>query len=98
MLITATLAFLIVKYVRLRRHQNIIKYIGLVAKKDTFLIGRLHDGVIFLPRPDCFVKMLCYSYLSSLLGVKRQLEKLARHQRPVTTFRGLVSKMTSSYK
>jgi len=94
-LITATLAFLIVKYVLLRRHQNIK---GLVAKRDTFLIGRLHDGVILLPRPDCFVKMLCYSYLSSLLGIKRQLEKLARDQRPLTTIRGLVSKMTSSRK
>ena len=40
-------------------------------------IGHLHEGVILLPRPECFVKMLSYSNLSSLLGIKRQLEKLA---------------------
>ena len=36
-----------------------------------------HDGVILLPRPECLVKMVSYSNLSSLLGIKRQLEKLA---------------------
>ena len=49
-LINATLIFLIAKYVRLRRHQNIK---GLVAKKGTFLIGRLHDATK--------TRMLCQS-------------------------------------
>ena len=46
-------------------------------------IRHLHDGVILIQRPQCFVKMLSYSNLSSLLGVKRQLEKLASQQRPL---------------
>ena len=40
-------------------------------------IGHLKDGVILLPRTGYFVKMLSYSNLSSVLGIKRQLEKLA---------------------
>ena len=40
-------------------------------------IGHLHDGVISLPRPECFFKMLSYSDLSSLLGIKKQLENFA---------------------
>ena len=64
---------------KIRTPQATSKYKRFGCQKDTFLIGRLHDGVILLPRPDCFVKMLCYSYLSSLLGIKKQLEKLARH-------------------
>ena len=40
-------------------------------------IGHLHDGIILLPRPECFVKMLSYSNLSSVLGIKRQLEKIS---------------------
>ena len=35
------------------------------------------DDVILLPRPECFFKMLSYSDLSSLLGIKRQLENFA---------------------
>lgn len=46
------------------------------------MVGHLHDGVISLLRPECLVKMLSYSNLSSLLEVKRQLEKLATQQRP----------------
>ena len=40
-------------------------------------IDHLKDGVILLPRTECFVKMLSHSNLSSVLGIKRQLEKLA---------------------
>ena len=37
-------------------------------------IGHLYDGVILLPRQECFVRMLSYSNLSSHLGIKRRLE------------------------
>lgn len=40
-------------------------------------IGYLNDDSVLLPRPKCFVQMLCHSNLSSLLGIKGQLEKLA---------------------
>ena len=40
-------------------------------------IGHLHDGVILLSRPECFFKMLSYSDLSSLFGIKRELENFA---------------------
>ena len=43
-----------------------------------------HDGK--LSRPECFDKMLSYSNLSSLLGVKKQLEKYASQYRPLTAF------------
>ena len=33
-------------------------------------IGHVHDGVILPPRLECFVKMLSYSNLSSLLGIE----------------------------
>ena len=33
--------------------------------------------LILLSRPECFVKMLCYSKFSSLLGTKKQLFKFA---------------------
>ena len=46
-------------------------------KFSMHLTGHLHDGVILLPRPERFVKMLSYSNLSSLLGIKRQLEKMS---------------------
>lgn len=40
-------------------------------------IGYLNNyGIVLLPRPECFLKMLCHSNLSSLLGIKGQLEKL----------------------
>lgn len=42
----------------------------------TDVVGNLHDGVILVPRPECFVKMLSYSNLSFLLRIK-QLVKLA---------------------
>ena len=35
-------------------------------------IGHLPDDITLLPRTECFVKMLFYSNLSSLLGIKRQ--------------------------
>lgn len=41
------------------------------------VIGGLHDGVISLPRPECFVKVLYSSHFSSLLGTKEQLIKFA---------------------
>lgn len=34
----------------------------------------LHDGIILLTRPECFVKMLSNPNLSPPLGRKRQLE------------------------
>ena len=40
------------------------------------LMGHLHDSVILLPRPESFVKMLSYSNLSSLSGVKREFGKI----------------------
>ena len=40
-------------------------------------IGSLRDGVISLPRPECFVKILYSSHFSSLLGKKEQLIKFA---------------------
>ena len=40
-------------------------------------IGYLNDNSVLLPRPKCFVQMLCHANLSSLLGIKGQLEKLA---------------------
>ena len=40
-------------------------------------IVHLRDGVMLLPRPEYFVKMLSYSNLSSLAGIIGQLEKLA---------------------
>ena len=39
------------------------------------IIVDLHDGVILLPRQECFVNILCYSDFSSLLGTKKQLLK-----------------------
>ena len=41
------------------------------------IMAHLHDGVVLLPRPECAVKMLSYSIMSSLLGIKRQLQILA---------------------
>ena len=41
------------------------------------MVGHLHDGVISLLTPECLVKMLSYSNLSSPEGIKRQLEKMA---------------------
>ena len=43
------------------------------ARHIIIVIGHLHDGVILLPRPECFVKMLSYPNLSPPLGRKRQL-------------------------
>mgnify|MGYP007058298985 FL=1 len=40
-------------------------------------IGGLHDGVISLPKPECFVKILYSPHFSSLLGTKEQLIKFA---------------------
>lgn len=40
-------------------------------------IGGLHDGVISLPRPEYFVKMLYSSHFSSFLGTKEKLIKFA---------------------
>ena len=42
-------------------------------KKLRLKISRLLDGVILLPRLECFFKMISFSIL---LGMKRQLEKL----------------------
>ena len=39
------------------------------------IIGDLHDGVILLPRQECFANIPCYSDFSSLLGTKKQLLK-----------------------
>ena len=38
------------------------------------IMAHLHDGVVLLPRPECTIKVLSYSILSSLLGIKRQLQ------------------------
>ena len=35
----------------------------------SFIIGHLPDSLILLPRQECFVKMLSYSNLSSLLDM-----------------------------
>ena len=40
-------------------------------------IGGLHDGVISLPKPECFVKILYSSHFSSLLGTKEKLIKFS---------------------
>lgn len=40
-------------------------------------MSHLQDAVILLPRPECFIKMLSYSNLTSPLRIKRQLQKLA---------------------
>ena len=52
------------------------------------IIGYLHDGVFLLPSSDleCFVKVLSYSNFSSLLGLKTQLEKLAKQIKLITAF------------
>ena len=49
-------------------------------------IGHLHDGK--LSRPECLVKMLpaLFKFVFLLLGIKRQLEKLASQSRPLTAF------------
>ena len=40
-------------------------------------MGHLHDGVILLPRPECFVKMLSYPNLSPPLWRKRSNWKIS---------------------
>ena len=60
-------------------------------------MGHLHDGVILLPRPECFVKMLSYPNLSPPLGRKRQLENESDN-RGDRQHSGLSSKMTPSCK
>ena len=36
-------------------------------------ISHLHDGIILRPRPECFVKMLSCSNLSSFVGIESQV-------------------------
>lgn len=61
-------------------------------------IGHLHDGIILLPRLECFVKMLFHSNLSSILGIKAQLEKISLTIKTTEQHSVLGSKMTRSFK
>ena len=40
-------------------------------------INHLHENVVLLPKPECFLKMLSYSNLSSFLGIKGQFSSFA---------------------
>ena len=56
-------------------------------------IGHLKDGVILLPRTGCFVKMLSYSNLSSVLGIKTQkIGKISRTAETINSILVLVVK------
>ena len=55
-------------------------------------IGHLHDGIILLPRPECFVKMLSYSNLYPERR-KRQLLENKSDNRGDQQHSGLGSKM-----
>ena len=44
-------------------------------KETSLFIGGLHGSASLLQIPECFVKMLCYSGFSSLLGTNKQLFK-----------------------
>ena len=50
-----------------------LKYDWLLTALLYSLIGDLHNGIILPLREECFVKVLCYSEFSSLLGTKKQL-------------------------
>jgi len=43
--------------------------------QSTGSIVHLCDGGILLPRPECSVKLLCYSNLCSLLGIETTIWK-----------------------
>ena len=51
-----------------------------------------YHSLILLPRPECFVKMLSYSNLSSLLEIKRQLEKTSPTRETINSILVLVLK------
>ena len=52
-------------------------FVYFLKNKKEFTMTSFYDDVISLPSPKCFVKMLSYSNLSPLLGIEKQLEKLA---------------------